>query len=170
MQRITVFMALLLALAAATCVWGAGLEMKQMDKATATATKAKKSAEILLIKTDAQNPFKVQITDKSLWTNVEVTESEEFLELIVHGSVSKEPASDCPEGRCKFDVVIKFHKDNPREFAVAMVMAQYIATCGATIEIEGKPGWKVSGAGDRRRIMSWYKSVTCNPPSLAPKP
>ncbi|MEJ2716900.1 MAG: hypothetical protein P8182_07140 [Deltaproteobacteria bacterium] len=170
MQRIAVFMALIVVLAAATGVWGAGSETKQVGKATSTATKTQKNPEILLIKTDAQKPFKVQITDKSLWTNVEVRESEERLELIVHDTVAKEPASDCPGGRCKFDVVIKFHRDNPREFGVAMVMAQYIATCGATMEIVGKPGWKLSRTGDLRRITGWYKSVTFNPPSLAAKP
>ena len=83
MQRISVFMALILVLVAATYVCGAGSETKQMNKATSTATKTAKGPGILLIKTDAQNPFKVQITDKSLWTNVEVKESEEVLELIV---------------------------------------------------------------------------------------
>jgi hypothetical protein len=170
MQRITVFISVLLVLAAATYVGGAGSETKQMDKATLTVKKTQKKPEILLMKTDPKEAFKVRITDKTLWSNVEVKESAEVLELLIRDAVSKEKGSDCTGGRCKFDVAIKFNKDSPREFAVAMVMAQYIATCGATMEIVGKPGWKLSRKSDHPRITGWYKSVTFNPPSLAAKP
>ncbi len=170
MQRITVFVALLLLLAAATCVWGAGSETKQADKATLTARKTQKGTGILLMKSDAKEAFKVRITDKTLWSNVELKVSEEVLELLIRDTVSKEQGSDCPGGRCKFDVVIKFDKDNPREFAVAMVMAQYIATCGATMEIAGKPGWKLSRKGDHLGINGWYQSIRFNPLSLVAEP
>ena len=170
MQRITVFMALLLVLAAVTYVGGAGSGTKQADKVTLTVKKTQKRAEILLMKTDPKEAFKVRITDKDLWSNVEVKESAEVVELLIRDAVSKEKGSDCPGGRCKFDVAIKFNKDSPREFAVAMVMAQYIATCGATMEIVGKPGWKLSRKGGHPWINGWYKSVTFNPAPLAAKP